>query len=30
MNKQAIVFGATGAVGRELLDLCLKRDRYAK
>lgn len=30
MNKQAILFGATGAVGRELLDLCLNGDRYAK
>lgn len=28
MKKQAIIFGATGAVGRQLLDLCLDGDRY--
>ena len=30
MNKQAVLFGATGAVGRELLDFCLSGDRYEK
>lgn len=30
MNKQAVIFGATGAVGRQLLDLCLKGDKYQK
>ena len=30
MGKQAIIFGATGAVGRELLSLCLNGDRYQK
>lgn len=30
MNKQAIIFGATGAVGRQLLDLCLNGDIYQK
>lgn len=30
MNKQAIVFGATGAVGRQLLGLCLNGDRYTE
>jgi len=30
MKKQAIIFGATGAVGRQLLDLCLNGDRYTK
>ena len=28
MNKQAVIFGATGAVGRKLLDLCLNGDNY--
>ena len=28
MQKQALIFGATGAVGRELLELCLDGDRY--
>lgn len=28
MNKQAVIFGATGAVGRQLLDLCLNGDKY--
>jgi uncharacterized protein YbjT (DUF2867 family) len=28
MTKQALIFGATGAVGRQLLDLCLKGDDY--
>lgn len=30
MSKQAMIFGATGAVGRKLLDLCLNGDRYEK
>jgi uncharacterized protein YbjT (DUF2867 family) len=30
MGKQAIIFGATGAVGRQLLELCLKGDRYER
>jgi uncharacterized protein YbjT (DUF2867 family) len=30
MKRQAIIFGATGAVGRELLNLCLNGDRYQK
>ncbi|WP_031482030.1 NAD(P)H-binding protein [Maridesulfovibrio frigidus] len=30
MSKQAIIFGATGAVGRQLLDLCLNGDIYQK
>ena len=30
MQKQALIFGATGAVGRELLGLCLDGDRYAR
>lgn len=30
MKKQAILFGATGAVGRQLLDLCLNGDEYQK
>lgn len=30
MNKHCIIFGATGAVGRELLHLCLNGDRYKK
>ena len=30
MNKQTIIFGATGAVGREVLDHCLNGDRYEK
>jgi uncharacterized protein YbjT (DUF2867 family) len=30
MKKQAIIFGATGAVGRQLLNLCLDGDRYQK
>jgi uncharacterized protein YbjT (DUF2867 family) len=28
MTKQALIFGATGAVGRQLLDLCLNGDDY--
>lgn len=28
MNKQAAIFGATGAVGQQLLTLCLEGDRY--
>ncbi|ARN74250.1 NAD(P)H-binding protein [Oceanicoccus sagamiensis] len=28
MSKQAIIFGATGAVGRKLLDLCLDDSHY--
>ncbi|CAH0990858.1 hypothetical protein SIN8267_00958 [Sinobacterium norvegicum] len=28
MTKQAIIFGATGAVGQQLLTLCLDNDRY--
>jgi len=30
MNKQAVIFGATGAVGSHLLKLCLSGDRYQK
>jgi uncharacterized protein YbjT (DUF2867 family) len=30
MQRQALIFGATGAVGRELLKLCLKGDRYLR
>ena len=30
MQKQALIFGATGAVGRELLKLCLEGDRYSR
>lgn len=30
MQKQALIFGATGAVGSELLGLCLNGDRYYK
>ena len=30
MNKQAVIFGATGAVGCQLLDLCLNGDEYQK
>ena len=30
MKKQAIIFGATGAVGSRLLDLCLNGDEYQK
>jgi uncharacterized protein YbjT (DUF2867 family) len=30
MPKQAIIFGATGAVGGELLNLCLEGDRYSR
>lgn len=30
MGKQAIIFGATGAVGRQLLELCLDGDRYER
>ncbi len=30
MNKQAVIFGATGAVGSHLLELCLSGDRYQK
>jgi uncharacterized protein YbjT (DUF2867 family) len=30
MNKQALIFGATGAVGCQLLDLCLNGDKYQK
>jgi len=29
MQRHALIFGATGAVGRELLKLCLEGDRYA-
>ncbi len=28
MNKQAVIFGATGAVGSHLLELCLNGNRY--
>jgi len=28
MTKQGLIFGATGAVGRQLLDLCLNGDDY--
>ena len=30
MNKQAVIFGATGAVGSHLLELCLSGNRYQK
>jgi len=30
MQRQALIFGATGAVGGELLKLCLEGDRYAR
>jgi uncharacterized protein YbjT (DUF2867 family) len=30
MRKQALIVGATGAVGRELLTLCLDGDRYSR
>lgn len=30
MQTQAIIFGATGAVGQELLKLCLEGDRYSR
>jgi uncharacterized protein YbjT (DUF2867 family) len=30
MQSHALIFGATGAVGRELLKLCLEGDRYSK
>ena len=30
MKKQAVTFGATGAVGQQLLTLCLEGDRYQK
>ena len=30
MKKHALIFGATGAVGRELLRLCLEGDRYSR
>jgi len=30
MSKQAVIFGATGAVGSHLLKLCLGGDRYQK
>jgi uncharacterized protein YbjT (DUF2867 family) len=30
MRRQALIFGATGAVGRELLKLCLEGDRYSR
>lgn len=30
MTKQALIFGATGAVGRQLLDLCLKGNHYQR
>jgi uncharacterized protein YbjT (DUF2867 family) len=30
MNNQAVIFGATGVVGRQLLDLCLSGDKYEK
>ena len=30
MGKQAIIFGATGAVGRKLLNICLNENRYQK
>lgn len=30
MTRQALIFGATGAVGRELLQLCLDGDRYSE
>jgi len=30
MQRHALLFGATGAVGRELLRLCLEGDRYSR
>jgi uncharacterized protein YbjT (DUF2867 family) len=30
MQRQALIFGATGAVGGELLNLCLEGDRYSR
>ena len=30
MRRQALIFGATGAVGGELLKLCLEGDRYSR
>ena len=30
MQRQALIFGATGAVGHELLKLCLEGDRYSR
>jgi uncharacterized protein YbjT (DUF2867 family) len=30
MQRQALIFGATGAVGRELLKLCVDGDRYKR
>jgi len=30
MQRQALIFGATGAVGGELLKLCLEGDRYSR
>ena len=30
MQRQALIFGATGAVGGELLKLCLEGDRYSQ
>ena len=30
MQRHALIFGATGAVGRELLGLCVEGDRYSK
>ena len=30
IQRQALIFGATGAVGRELLNLCLDGDRYRR
>jgi uncharacterized protein YbjT (DUF2867 family) len=30
MHRQALIFGATGAVGGELLELCLEGDRYSR
>jgi len=30
MQRQALIFGATGAVGHELLQLCLEGDRYSR
>jgi len=30
MQRQALIFGATGAVGRELLRICLEGDRYSR
>ena len=30
INRQAIIFGATGAIGSHLLDLCLNGDQYER